>query len=225
MRERFFSLLRVCCICGANTGQNSLYCFGCRTREEQLALSERAGDSLFYISNSNKDHRYRQLIGLKERPCPILVSWLMRLMLKKKVLWGMELPNSPLVVPAPSSTGRDHAHRLAKELCEQTGWEMQDVLEKEMQTQKARSQYDRSEVQVSLKENMPGKRNVVLVDDLITTGSTARACEKVFKNIKSFEVWAPYRSLLLYSENPFAITQQDEKDMDCNTFNISYGQW
>ena len=218
-------IMRVCRNCGSYPGNGQTMCSVCRATYKNEVLSQWNSYASFahnVLYNLEGKHS-KDLISLKENKNSLFAKFLIVELLNKRALLTPFLPVNPIVVPAPSSTGRTHAHRLASVLCDLTGWEYRDCLTKEASNQKLKSRFERQDVKVVLNENVPS-RNVILVDDLVTTGATALACKKALKNAKSFEVWAPYRTVLLCENSGSDITRADEKTRYSNNFNVSHGQ-
>ncbi len=89
-----------------------------------------------------------------------------------------------IFIPIPSSTGRKHSELLAKALSEWTGLEMLNGLDisgkerqpgKSKQDRKARKIEFKSE---EIKKFLLSYKTVILVDDVVTTGSTMEAASR-----------------------------------------------
>ena len=101
------------------------------------------------------------------------------------------------LVPAPSKTGGpDHATLFAQALARHCGAEFCPCLRKISQaSQRGGSRGDRALIEMELVEKntvMPEDWSEVLwifVDDIVTTGSTARAAELALGRPPHFEVW------------------------------------
>lgn len=107
-------------------------------------------------------------------------------------------------IPAPPRTyqQQDHAFQLAKGFAELIGAPVVSPLFRlDGKAQKSRTRDERAEIQVGLHKNyIPnefGRKRVIWVDDVLTTGSTALACYQALGRPPRFEVWVlSYRSLL-----------------------------
>lgn len=106
------------------------------------------------------------------------------------------------IVPAPSERGENsHAHLFAKSLAEYLGWTYFSVLSKAKKTksQKLQTREQRQRLEILSSETL-GSARVWLIDDVITTGSTARSCYEALGKPTHFQVCAlAYRELLYKS--------------------------
>lgn len=126
------------------------------------------------------DHRY--LAG----------RWLCR----RNLLLEGPLTRPVFVVPAPSRRGpqRDHAMALAEALVELSGWNLKNVLRFQIPeggAQKTKKAWQRSERRFIAVEDLKAQGGTILfVDDVVTTGSTARAAWLALREPSEFEVWS-----------------------------------
>jgi predicted amidophosphoribosyltransferase len=102
-------------------------------------------------------------------------------------------------VPVGNSEGKkDHAYIFALELAKIYGGDFADVLTRSSRlTQKELSRHERKNVSFdSCFQAWGSRQRVVLVDDILTTGSTASACYAALGKPQNFEVWTlVYREL------------------------------
>ena len=117
-----------------------------------------------------------------------------------KMLAGkfQELPAHCVVVPAPPTKKgqKDHAYEWGKALAELIGADFAPCLEKaHPKSQKKASVMDRENMSLQLIENYSGLERVtkgtlwIFADDILTTGSTARAARKALGFPPHFETW------------------------------------
>lgn len=107
-----------------------------------------------------------------------------------------------LLIPAPSRDGqRDHAYYFVKALSESgAGFELYNCLSREGRAgdQKKRTRSQRERTAMEWAENITQKdfkaksagKCVIFVDDIVTTGSTARAAWRTLGKPRDFAVWA-----------------------------------
>jgi predicted amidophosphoribosyltransferase len=107
-----------------------------------------------------------------------------------------------LLVPAPSRGGeKDHAYYFVKALSEAgVGFELYNCLSRENAnvSQKKRTRSQRQRTAMGWAENFTLKefntksvgKHIIFVDDVVTTGSTARAAWRTLGKPRDFAVWA-----------------------------------
>lgn len=106
------------------------------------------------------------------------------------------------LVPAPpSENGSDHALEWAKTLSKVFNVEMKSVLlRKTEKKQGLKRLKDRKKLEFSVKSEIDTEKVVVFVDDLITSGNTARAAYEALGKPTHYEVWTlacrPLKSLI-----------------------------
>ncbi len=99
-----------------------------------------------------------------------------------------------LIVPVPSSKvgERDHAFQIAYFVSQELKLHMWEGLKWERKTtnQKFLKKTERFVNTMIQTKDLPRGKEVILIDDLVTTGATATAAYNAIKSLNQIEVWA-----------------------------------
>ena len=106
-------------------------------------------------------------------------------------LW--DKTDSPVFIPAPSrtKTKEDHAFLLAQALCFYFNGELKLLLTRNRNSpaQRKQSKRERADIQISKEGDTPSNKTFIFVDDVLTTGSTARAAFRSLNKPKNFFIF------------------------------------
>lgn len=104
----------------------------------------------------------------------------------------INITNRTCFVPAPARKQKfkDHAFLLCQTLSEISHRPMQQLLIRDEQKdeQKTRSLSERKKIKHLLIENITNKNDVIFVDDVVTTGSTALAAYQALEKPENYQV-------------------------------------
>lgn len=99
-----------------------------------------------------------------------------------------------VIAPVPSSKvgEKDHAYQIANILSQELNVELWNGLKwgAKKSNQKFLKKFERFENSMIKIANLPRGKQLVLIDDLVTTGATASAAFKAIKSLNQIEVWA-----------------------------------
>lgn len=190
-RMHFIAENECCQCCGAPVFGEAKYCFNCKDNPREFDL----GRSVFVY----EDNVEKLIAGLKFNNKPYLSRTLGRYLaeLYKELNWQVDL-----VVPVPMTPARkkwrgyNQAELLAQEFCDTTGLTINTealVKVKDTDEQKSLSLHDRQKnikeaFKVADKYSIKGK-NILIIDDVMTTGATANACASALKKAHANRVY------------------------------------
>jgi predicted amidophosphoribosyltransferase len=100
------------------------------------------------------------------------------------------LPSNAVLMPCPNSKGRDHALSWAQALSKLIGIPIIQPLEfmPGHTSQKTKSVSERQKITFHATDH-PTHKHVIFIDDIVTTGATAKAAKKALGRTQGFEVW------------------------------------
>lgn len=204
--HRFLDHLRRCALCESLFGGEFGICPECAqfceniTVENTLMPTDLPFPShRLFISTDRDDFARKLIVLLKGDHRLRLWSYFARLFFLRRMRAAAP-QGTVLLVPAPSSTDRGHAHIFADKLHELTGWPVLDVLiSEDVQSQKGKDRGERKQKRLSLSREVTflPQHSVVLIDDLMATGGTAVAAWQAL-GCPRMESWVLTHQLLLH---------------------------
>jgi predicted amidophosphoribosyltransferase len=115
---------------------------------------------------------------------------------REPAIWALDtfaIPKRPpVLLPIPSTHARNHALGFARALALQTGWTVLDdvlTIPAQNQNQKKLDRFARQRRTYGLSRQVPLYQPLIVIDDVITTGATARAAFQALKRPKYMQVW------------------------------------
>ena len=126
-----------------------------------------------------------------------------------RFLQVLPLPADTVFIPAParSECPRDHAFSLCQAFSDISQIQMQNPLRvlpaQKQGAQKRKTKRERKKIHFQLKEPLPSLKNqrIIFVDDILTTGATARSAHKALGQNKPFMIFTLSWRRLLKEEN------------------------
>lgn len=198
--------LRRCALCESLFGGEFGICPDCSRFCEKQSLEITIMPPSFpfpahrlFISTDRDDFARRLVVTLKGDHRFRLWNYFARLFFLRRMVMPAPL-GSPVLVPAPSSTNRAHAHLFAQQISELTGWPVWDLLvsgETHSQKEKGRGERKQKELHLRVQNPLLPNHTVVLIDDLMATGSTATAAWQALGQPR-LEAWVLTHQLLLH---------------------------
>lgn len=216
-----------CVLCGLSSGRTLFACDDCwqqlQARQLQPPLMQQWIGDLVTLSwmewDQSTDHLTTSIAyALKNGHCQPDWDFLAEHFIKRLHLhFDPWLLRDPLLIPSPprQSGCIDHAAQFARALAKVTRGEVRPLLKRGAgpDRQKYKDRNQRAQIQLELLEPdispffRPGQ-TIVFVDDVLTTGSTARAAYKALGSPSQFVIWTLFRRRLLLSPGPFDILRQ-----------------
>ncbi len=199
----FYRYIRCCAVCGKYYPPNQWLCSFCWRYLEKEYLSfidvyrvEKTLPHLRLFDWKDDNHYFLQkFINSLKQGGPFFVFRRMGLesfsRFIHRSLWSKKI--KPVFIPAPAREKhfKDHAYLLAESLRFHFGGELRPLLIKKDQhsSQKLKLKRERSSIEFLSTGVLKPRETVVFVDDVLTTGSTARSAYKALNRPKNFFIF------------------------------------
>lgn len=195
IRVLFHRLLRVCIYCSSIDCGDSLFCGLCEKKlwSKHNGLKQIQVDSLqvSYLFDwfPDDDPMLNMLLNQMKGSAPksLYASYAQRICDR---LPQIQFKDDTAIVPCPSRGDRIHALLLAEAFAKQLSLPVLDILElaDPAKDQKGRTKSERQHIRMRLKQTT-GIRHVIFIDDIVTTGATAKAARLALRSVEGFEVF------------------------------------
>jgi predicted amidophosphoribosyltransferase len=196
-----FDYIRRCYFCGLATKAGDSLCQSCEERWSLKARGEwqMAWDipifSIYRLAGPDENSGRQLLVDLKESDRPRLLGRVLDHLLSQRLLQNSRpIPMDPLFIPAPSTSGRLHGQRMARGLSQRLNLPWVEAFEppssvwQKLQGRRQRLEGRKFQLKPDLENTLSGT-TIVLLDDIWTTGATAKACFEALGRPPKFEVW------------------------------------
>ncbi len=198
--------LRRCALCGNIWGRSDLFCENCwrelfkKKNQKVQTLAPRHVNHFYLFNWGNNEPKIKKMVyllkggGLKSA-YRRLAWWLTH-----GVLSSIDVSKGIVFVPAPARhpLSRDHAYMLAEALSEIWSSPLWLAFDRPSggHRQKTKNSIDRQHIKLTLHKkshlSSEGRRYqnhvIFFVDDIVTTGATAKAAHEALENIANFHV-------------------------------------
>jgi len=208
----WFDFLRVCLSCGVYEPPIDILCSKCWEHYKVMSKMQLTTNSLNYNftvkrawvwGRKNNEYIKKIIYNLKCGHSEKVFEKLALLILQK-VIFDYYFDRKLIFVPAPGARPKkNHALYIARALSSITGCDFKDILfeNKNNKKQKRLSRLERENKKFEVKGSfkLQGNEQIIFIDDVITTGATAKAAFKALGSPQNFEVWVLAEKLYSYN--------------------------
>lgn len=199
LRSEIHRIFRFCIHCGSWGGQDSLLCSACQNLLMADGLASKSdfieGLKTVYCFDWVPDQNRMLSIILKELKDSLCLETFNFYGTLMAASLRQDSESGWVIVPCPAShSNRLHSQRLAAAIGKMTGIAVKDILIREDERsnrailqQKKLSRKERSKIHIVSSAEITFQ-NVIFIDDIITTGSTALAAYRALGQPKQFIV-------------------------------------
>ncbi len=193
LKKNFSLYFRRCAGCGKSWGEMDWLCWRCEGRLFGLIHLKRRKisnsiDHLYLIDWDPHQQWISELVRSLKGGGPLAVYKNLMLIFQGGFAPALEEKKDRISIVYPSKGLRDHAWQLATELSQTSSIPSHALQLRGQKKQALLNRKQRLSVEFAKMNGL--KTDVILVDDVVTTGATAKAAYKACGQPKNFAVWS-----------------------------------
>ncbi len=195
---------KICPVCGKIIDQNKIICYECESKIPPLNREKFVGgkwyfDELFYrasygsiVGEIIRSYKYKHHISLDR----ILADFFIEMLEAFPYPHHAVLTTVPITFNSYKEKGFDHMELIAKKISKSTGLKFLKLLDvvRQQKSQVGSSIEERQKIisgkyAVRIDNFYITSGDIILLDDVFTTGSTVNECAKILKEAGAKHVW------------------------------------